>query len=50
MSRGACSCRVISNLDYKVSDEDITELFGSFGQIKRAGIVYDRRCLCLLCV
>jgi THO complex subunit 4 len=33
---------VISNLDYKVSDEDIKELFESFGAIKRAGIVYDR--------
>jgi len=27
-----------------VSDEDVKELFESFGAIKRAGIVYDRRC------
>ena len=38
-----CPCRVISNLDYKVSDEDVKELFEAFGPIKRAGVIYDRR-------
>jgi RNA recognition motif-containing protein len=37
------ACRVISNLDYKVSDEDVKELFEAFGPIKRAGVIYDRR-------
>jgi RNA recognition motif. (a.k.a. RRM, RBD, or RNP domain) len=36
-------CRVISNLDYKVSDEDVKELFEAFGPIKRSGVIYDRR-------
>lgn len=35
--------RVISNLDYKVSDEDVKELFEAFGSIKRTGVIYDRR-------
>ncbi len=38
-----CPCRVISNLDYKVSDEDVKELFEAFGPIKRSGVIYDRR-------
>ena len=38
-----CPCRVISNLDFKVSDEDVKELFEAFGPIKRSGVIYDRR-------
>ena len=46
------AARLISNLEYNVSDEDIQELFMSIGPIKRAGIDYDQRwiaTLCLLC-
>ena len=45
--RGAAataSRRVISNLNYNVSDEDIQELFETCGPIKRSGVQYDRRC------
>lgn len=34
----------ISNLDFKVTDEDIQELFGTVGTIKDSGIHYDKRC------
>ena len=40
----AGACRLITNLDYKVSDEDIQELFENCGSVLKAGIVYDRRC------
>jgi hypothetical protein len=36
-------CSFISNLDYKVTDEDIQELFGTVGTIKDSGIHYDKR-------
>jgi hypothetical protein len=39
-----CCCSFISNLDYKVTDEDIQELFGTVGTIKDSGIHYDKRC------
>ncbi|KAK9820175.1 hypothetical protein WJX72_007103 [[Myrmecia] bisecta] len=34
---------LISNLDEKVTDEDISELFGTCGTVKRCGIHYDQR-------
>ena len=36
-------CRLISNLDHKVSDDDIKELFEGMGKVKRAGIIWDNR-------
>jgi hypothetical protein len=47
-------CSFISNLDYKVTDEDIQELFGTVGTIKDSGIHYDKRCgfftgCCMMC-
>ncbi len=35
--------RLITNLDFKVTDEDVQELFENCGAIKKAGILYDRR-------
>ena len=37
------SYRLITNLDYKVTDEDVQELFENCGAIKKAGVLYDRR-------
>jgi hypothetical protein len=47
-----CCCfhSFISNLDYKVTDEDIQELFGTVGTIKDSGIHYDKRCGAELCL
>jgi hypothetical protein len=35
--------RLVSNLDYKVTDEDIKELFGTVGAIKESYIHYDKK-------
>ena len=36
-------CRFISNLDYKVTDDDVKELFTVCGDLKEHGIHYDKR-------
>ena len=35
--------RVISNLDYGVTDQDVKELFESCGPLVMAAISYDKR-------
>ena len=35
--------RSIENLDYKVSSEDIQELFENCGPLKKAHVIFDRR-------
>ncbi len=32
----------VGNLSYDTTDEQLTELFGAFGQVERASIVIDR--------
>lgn len=41
------SCSLVSNLDFKVTDEDIKELFGTVGPIKESAINYDKRWVCV---
>ncbi|KAF6261858.1 hypothetical protein COO60DRAFT_1625183 [Scenedesmus sp. NREL 46B-D3] len=42
VSSSTSSKLFISNLDYKVTDEDIKELFGTVGTIKDSAIHYDK--------
>eukprot|EP00882_Tetradesmus_deserticola_P024207 GHRQ01026444.1.p1 GENE.GHRQ01026444.1~~GHRQ01026444.1.p1 ORF type:complete len:366 (+),score=140.80 GHRQ01026444.1:247-1344(+) len=42
VSSSTSSKLFISNLDYKVTDEDIKELFGTVGNIKDSAIHYDK--------
>lgn len=35
--------RLVSNLDFKVTDEDVKELFGTVGTIKESYIHYDKK-------
>jgi RNA recognition motif-containing protein len=37
----SCGALFITNLKYEVTDEDIQQLFGAFGQLKRAAINYQ---------
>ena len=34
-------CRKLSNLDYKVTNDDIQELFETVGPLKKWGVNYD---------
>lgn len=36
-------CRIITNLHFNVSQEDITELFATVGVVEKAGISFDPR-------